>query len=84
MKTTKPCRMCNGKKTLRIADYVDKRVIPDLEIKCPACDGKGEIETDDAAAKSVADDWIPLAAAPKAALALEITFSRVHEDVQAL
>ena len=41
METTKECLMCSGETNIRIADYVNHRVVWDRTIKCPVCEGTG-------------------------------------------
>ena len=43
MNQLRSCPICMGKGKLRISDYVERCIIPDAVINCPACEGLGVI-----------------------------------------
>ena len=43
MNQLRSCPICIGKGKLRISDYVERCIVPDAVINCPACEGLGVI-----------------------------------------
>ncbi len=92
MKNTKLCPMCKGDGKITIADYVDRRVVPDLRIKCPVCNGLRFIEIPEtnqsksfgSGKASEFSGLVQPRVKPEESAQFQITFSRENADANPL